>query len=510
MDGLSSIRYVDGRWRDQGAIQGLTKQIDYLAEDGGGNLWAAERYGTLVRLHSQQITRFDTSSGLPHLDHLSIYSLANGLVFNTALGHYRFDSTQQRFIPDSRYGGRASLVEDPHGNIWMGRYGTQKALDILLKHADGSYEADSVSLKRFDQIPEVSVILPQSDGVAWNGAGKVLFRYDYRRKVEHPEPYQAMVRRVAAGRDSAIYYRTKAEGAGETPALPYRSNSLQFDFAAPYFIQAEGTQFSHLLEGYGPTWSTWVNESRARYTNLAEGIYTFKVKARNINGTESAIAAYSFEILPPWYRTYYAYCGYLVLFAVVLFLGIRLNTRRLQAAKTSLEGIVRERTAEISEQKDLILEQNQQLRALLKEKEMLIREVHHRVKNNLAVVSSMLSLQTMQIEEEKYRNLFQDSQSRIRTVALIHEKLYRAQELGKIVLPEYIPDLAQRIFDSQRPDNARVELKVRVDDVTLEADPAIHCGLLINELVTNALTHAFPAGEGGRSAWRWSAWSLGN
>lgn len=221
------------------------------------------------------------------------------------------------------------------------------------------------------------------------------------------------------------------------------------------------------------------------------------MKARNINGTESAIAAYSFEILPPWYRTYYAYFGYLVLFAVVLFLGIRLNTRRLQAAKTSLEGIVRERTAEISEQKDLILEQNQQLRALLKEKEMLIREVHHRVKNNLAVVSSMLSLQTMQIEEEKYRNLFQDSQSRIRTVALIHEKLYRAQELGKIVLPEYIPDLAQRIFDSQRPDNARVELKVRVDDVTLEADPAIHCGLLINELVTNALTHAFPAGEEG-------------
>jgi len=176
----------------------------------------------------------------------------------------------------------------------------------------------------------------------------------------------------------------------------------------------------------------------------------------------------------------------------------------LTLAYGELEERVKERTAELARTNSQLQEEvrerqraEEQLKTWLEEKEMLLKEVHHRVKNNLAVVSSMLSLQSMEIEEERYRRLFQDSQNRIQSVALIHEKLYRAREMGRISLEEYIPDLVREIFDSQHPDDARVELRVEVDEVSLEVDPAIHCGLIINELMTNALKHAFPTGQQG-------------
>jgi two-component sensor histidine kinase len=176
----------------------------------------------------------------------------------------------------------------------------------------------------------------------------------------------------------------------------------------------------------------------------------------------------------------------------------------LRLAYGELEERVKERTAELARTNSQLQEEvrerqraEEQLKAWLEEKEMLLKEVHHRVKNNLAVVSSMLSLQSMEIEDERYRRLFQDSQNRIQSVALIHEKLYMAREMGRIGLEEYIPDLVREIFESQRPDDAGVELRVQVDEVSLEVDPAIHCGLIINELMTNALKHAFPTGQQG-------------
>ena len=144
--------------------------------------------------------------------------------------------------------------------------------------------------------------------------------------------------------------------------------------------------------------------------------------------------------------------------------------------------------ADITERKSA----EEKIEVSLKEKEMLLREVHHRVKNNMQVISSLLGLQSGYIEEKKYMEMFRDSQNRINSMSLIHEKLYRSTDFSKIEFNEYIRDLAIGLFQSHGVKSGTIELILNIENVSLGIDHAIPCGLIINELITNSLKYAFP------------------
>jgi PAS domain S-box-containing protein len=138
-----------------------------------------------------------------------------------------------------------------------------------------------------------------------------------------------------------------------------------------------------------------------------------------------------------------------------------------------------------------------ELRKTLEDKDMLMREIHHRVKNNLMVMSSLLNLQSRYIKDEVDREIFKDSQSRAQSMALIHEKLYRSGDLKRINMRDYIQSLSENLYRAYLSDNGRVKIHLDVDEIMLDVDTAIPLGLILNELLTNSMKYAFPENQKG-------------
>jgi PAS domain S-box-containing protein len=138
-----------------------------------------------------------------------------------------------------------------------------------------------------------------------------------------------------------------------------------------------------------------------------------------------------------------------------------------------------------------------QLSASLNEKVVLLQEVHHRVKNNLQIMSSLIGLQMRKVPENTARGALRECQARIQAIALIHEKLYQSQDYARVPFSDYVHGLVASLLHGRGTLDGRVKIALAVEKIDLGVDLAIPCGLLLNELVSNALTHAFPGGREG-------------
>ncbi|HLG33839.1 MAG TPA: histidine kinase dimerization/phosphoacceptor domain -containing protein [Bacteroidia bacterium] len=148
---------------------------------------------------------------------------------------------------------------------------------------------------------------------------------------------------------------------------------------------------------------------------------------------------------------------------------------------------------DISPNKEL----EEKLKSSLNEKEILLREIHHRVKNNLQVIISLLNLQSGYIHDEETLRAVKEGENRVRSMALVHEKFYQSEGISEIDFAEYVEKLCQYIFQSFPEAASRVKLTVESDNVAFDLDTAMPCGLLINEIVSNSLKYAFPDGQEG-------------
>lgn len=174
-------------------------------------------------------------------------------------------------------------------------------------------------------------------------------------------------------------------------------------------------------------------------------------------------------------------------------IGVFMDITDRKLAEQALETANRRLRAREEEMRAL----NLHLMAANREKEVLMKEVHHRVKNNLQVISSLLKLQSGAVQDSRIVGLLRECQSRIKTMALVHEKIYQSRNLSEVDMGEYLRSLGDHLFNMFGVKTDRIRLKVAADQVTLSLDKAIPCSLLVNELISNSLKYAFPDGRSG-------------
>jgi signal transduction histidine kinase/ligand-binding sensor domain-containing protein len=394
---VGSIRLEDGNWKREGVLEINNDEYRSIAEDSMGNLWLGSMYAGAFMLKVKDwkafiagdkinildsVKTYKTEKGLPTANWNYFYRVQNELLVTSQKGIYRYNLHTDRFEKDEKVNAPFVnqerwfyyLNEDTKGNLW---FDSDKGKGVLLKQG-GSYKLSENPFKRIIVSPENQVTgYNDTDGVVWFGTPDGLFRFDSQTQKEYNVPFNVLIRKVAVAKDSVIFNGTyfEKEATHATmeakvsllqPAelrqqLEYHINSLSFNFSAPEYHSESSNQFSYFLEGYDHNWSAWSHETKKEYTNLHEGTYVFKVKAKNFYETESKEASFAFTILPPWYRTPYAYFGFIVLFGGVIYLSAKGYSKRLKTDNLRLESIIHKRTAEINEQKEKIEKQKNEV-----------------------------------------------------------------------------------------------------------------------------------------------------
>lgn len=411
---LCVLKYDDNDWNSQ-EINNINGTTVSIAEASNGDIWLGTYINGIYLIRKNErdnfdfsnvdnyeVFHYDTTQGVP-TDIIYVYKINNEIVFATQTGFYRFNEAEQKFVSTNDFGTLfgdekqpvSDLVFEDNGNIWVDG-------DIILKpKSDGTYLIDSTFAKRLPEMA-ISSTYQLNDSIMLLGSINGLFSYNKNTTINDSSIYNAFVRKVVINSDSIIFngtnYLLQADSVRMVstqqskqlvPTLKYENNSIFFYYSAGFYEASDDLKFSYQLQGFDKKWSNWSLETKKEYTNLHEGKYIFEIRAKNVYGTISTIASYQFEILPPWYRAWWAYICYLIIAVFFMWIIVKLNTQRITQAKIRLEGIVKQRTAEIFQQKEEIQTQADNLEQinieLYQQKEEIQTQADELAKANLDI-----------------------------------------------------------------------------------------------------------------------------
>ncbi len=465
-----------------------------IFEDKSGNIWIGTGSG---------IVKYDGTNFSTFMDQKfcnsyvgSIKQDAQGNIwFHTDMCVMRFDGTQ--FYSYDQDDGLASntvyLIEfDAQGRLWVG---TNKGLDCVTLNGTGQF----VSVRNYGKNEGFRGIECNSRAVCrtragylWFGTVKGVISYNPNNDLaDLAEPgIQLTGIRLFLEQTDWTWSGAQQNGWYQLPSeltLEHDHNHLTFTYEGIHLQSPGSIRYKFMLVGFDSIWQPITPQTEITYSNLPPGKYLFRVIAgngQNIWNKEPAESCL-ITILPPpvpfWATWWFVLLVVVTLGGALYYITI-LRNRIVKRQKEVLEEEIHLRTLEISKQNE--------------EKSLMLKEIHHRVKNNLQIISSLLNLHAETINDPRVLSLFEDLRHRINSMALIHEKMYQSKNLVNIDIVGYIDELIRTLIDAY-DSNKNIHLKSDVSALEFKMDTIVPLGLILSEIVSNSLKYAFEGKDEG-------------
>lgn len=388
MGGVEVFKRHDGEWHRVGRLDGIKDNIRRITTDADGEMWLNTEVQGLLRVHfsGDKVTQVKThrlglEHGLPDLTASRVTRYGNDLLLNTPKGLFSAkkaawqdggtDAT--RFSPDARFGKQFSD-------------GSLEVYEVISDGADGAYLKTSEGVYAARPQPKESPTAAATytiDGNPFRGLstpddvmfihplggiwfpGEVLSKVDPHAPKDYAQKFTSLIRKVTTTGKHLIYAGAHAElgksiaqtatvfqtqqSKKDVLSLPYDQNALVFEFSATFYEKPGSMLFQYQLEGFDKDWSEWDPATAKEYTNIPEGNYRFRVRAKNLYGVIGQEAIYGFEIQPPWYRSWWAYLVWTALTIFAVWCVAHFYSLRLKREKIHLEELIAERTQQLRE-----------------------------------------------------------------------------------------------------------------------------------------------------------------
>lgn len=450
--GLVLLKKKSGKWEFFKNISGFRESCRFLEENSDGTVWISHGGKGIFKItlshELDTVTNFrqyNTVDGLPSGEKNKVIIFNGQPCFSTIKGIYNYDEERDIFIPCEKVNEildindrLMALTTDRRGNIW---YITETSSGVLRINEDLTFTKIESPFSRLEDmfISEFEFIYPLDDQNVFFGIDNGFAHYSSEFKKPYYDDFMAIITSIEVPfLDSVIYY---ANSEDKHPyEFPFSKNSFRFNYTSPFYENLDQLLFSYQLDNFEGTWSGWTRDIYKDFTNLREGDYTFAVKALNAYGIESMVSEFSFSILPPWYRSRFAYYGYALMILIIVYLILRLIRSRVE--KTRIRVIDRH-NRELKEREEKFMHES-----LVAEKE-LIRIRNEKLKNEMIHRNKELANQTMGIiQKNKFLMKLKSELRELHSVTSDARAKSKISVLGDKIDREINIKLQNRVFQT--------------------------------------------------------------
>ncbi len=409
---LGLMRSVAGEWKLVDVIEEIKDDNRQMIEDNQGRLWIEPQDGGIWMVEFTELKKdtfsdyqyryFETGKDLPP-GSVFLFEYEGGALFAVNGIVYQYSDDQDSIVPNHDFGRKfgfegavsPKLLADPKNRWIKAQVGEtqRKELFFVKELDDGSTQVEFVDTRRI--IQSVSkALLPDQDSILWHGGRDGIVRQDLKIPVNHDPHPKVLIREVTIDGDSTVFLGTGARSLNHTLAF---GHDYRFRFSLPSFDHEDYNLYQYYLEGFDRDWSGWTSESQKDYTRIPHGDFIFRARGKNIYDQISEEDYFLFTVLPPWYHTWWAYLGYLILGLLGANGLVRWRSNQLRKEKLALQHIVNARTSELQVRNEQLMVQKRQLsqqaaelRQVDKLKSRLLANISHEFRTPLTLIKGPL------------------------------------------------------------------------------------------------------------------------